>query len=53
MLGVFVDTFVVCSCTAIIILVSGLYENAGFEGVTLTQMALESQIGAWVMTSWL
>ena len=26
---------------------SGLYENAGFEGVTLTQMALESQIGAW------
>ncbi|WP_216933759.1 MULTISPECIES: sodium:alanine symporter family protein [unclassified Acinetobacter] len=47
MLGVFVDTFVVCTCTAIIILVSGLYENAGFEGVTLTQMALESQIGAW------
>ena len=47
MLGVFVDTFVVCSCTAIIILASGLYENAGFEGVALTQMALESQIGAW------
>lgn len=47
MLGVFVDTFVVCTCTAIIILSSGLYENAGFEGVTLTQMALESQIGAW------
>lgn len=47
MLGVFVDTFVVCSCTAIIILSSGLYENAGFEGVALTQMALESQIGAW------
>lgn len=47
MLGVFVDTFVVCSCTAIVILASGLYENAGFEGVTLTQMALESQIGAW------
>ena len=47
MLGVFVDTFVVCTCTAIIILVSGIYENAGFEGVTLTQMALESQIGHW------
>ncbi|MFW1753829.1 alanine/glycine:cation symporter family protein [Acinetobacter wanghuae] len=47
MLGVFVDTFVVCSCTAIIILASGLYENAGFEGVALTQMALESQIGSW------
>ncbi len=47
MLGVFADTFVVCSCTAIIILASGLYENAGFEGVALTQMALESQIGSW------
>jgi alanine or glycine:cation symporter, AGCS family len=47
MLGVFVDTFVVCTCTAIIILVSGLYHDAGFEGVTLTQMALESQIGVW------
>lgn len=45
MLGVFVDTFVVCSCTAIIILASGLYANAGYEGVALTQMALESQIG--------
>ena len=47
MLGVFVDTFVVCSCTAIIIMVSGLYDEAGFEGVTLTQKALESQIGSW------
>ena len=47
MLGVFVDTFVVCSCTAIIIMVSGLYHEAGFEGVTLTQKALESQIGSW------
>lgn len=47
MLGVFVDTFVVCTCTAIIILVSGLYHDSGFEGVTLTQMALESQIGVW------
>lgn len=47
MLGVFVDTFVVCSCTAIIILASGLYHDAGFEGVALTQMALESQIGSW------
>lgn len=47
MLGVFVDTFVVCSCTAIIIMVSGLYHEAGFEGATLTQKALESQIGGW------
>ena len=47
MLGVFVDTFVVCTCTAIIILVSGLYQDAGFEGVILTQKALVSQIGPW------
>ncbi|USE82469.1 alanine/glycine:cation symporter family protein [Acinetobacter tibetensis] len=47
MLGVFVDTFVVCSCTAIIILSSGLYHDAGFAGVQLTQMALVSQIGSW------
>jgi AGCS family alanine or glycine:cation symporter len=47
MLGVFVDTFVVCSCTAIIILSSGLYHDAGFAGVQLTQMALVNQIGSW------
>lgn len=47
MLGVFVDTFVVCSCTAIIILTSGVYQNSGLEGVQLTQMALSSQIGSW------
>lgn len=47
MLGVFVDTFMVCTCTAIIILVSGLYHGAGFEGVALTQKALISQVGPW------
>lgn len=47
MLGVFVDTFIVCTCTAIIILSSGLYENADYSGVQLTQMALEAQIGSW------
>lgn len=47
MLGVFVDTFIVCTCTAIIILTSGLYHNAGFEGVALTQMALVNQVGGW------
>jgi len=47
MLGVFVDTFVVCTSTAMIILVSGVYHEAGFIGVELTQRALESQIGMW------
>jgi AGCS family alanine or glycine:cation symporter len=47
MLGVFVDTFIVCTSTAIIILVSGVYHDAGFVGVELTQRALESQVGSW------
>ncbi|TCM65787.1 AGCS family alanine or glycine:cation symporter [Acinetobacter calcoaceticus] len=47
MLGVFVDTMVVCTCTALIILISGVYHDAGFIGVELTQRALETQVGAW------
>ena len=45
-LGVFTDTLLVCSCTAFIILISGLYDNGTLEGITLTQSALESQIGS-------
>ena len=46
-LGVFTDTLVVCSCTAFIILISGLYEVPELNGIALTQMALESEIGSW------
>jgi len=45
-LGVFTDTLVVCSCTAFIILISGLYEVDGLNGISLTQSALESEVGA-------
>lgn len=44
-LGVFTDTLLVCSCTAFIIIISGLY-NCGDQGIALTQNALESQIGS-------
>ena len=44
-LGVFTDTLLVCSCTAFIILLSGLYDG-GSDGIVLTQAALESQIGS-------
>ncbi|MGM9737213.1 MAG: alanine/glycine:cation symporter family protein [Candidatus Cryptobacteroides sp.] len=44
-LGVFTDTIVVCTCTAFIILLSGLYDS-GYDGVLLTKYALESHIGA-------
>ncbi len=45
-LGVFTDTLIVCSCTAFIILLSGLYDNGTLEGITLTQSALETQVGS-------
>lgn len=45
-LGVFTDTLVICSCTAFIILISGLYEVPGLNGISLTQNALESEVGS-------
>ncbi|CAM3708039.1 alanine/glycine:cation symporter family protein [Parendozoicomonas haliclonae] len=47
MVGVFVDTIVICSATAAIILLSGqLDPTSGVTGINLTQQALSSQIGA-------
>ena len=46
-LGVFTDTLLVCSCTAFLVLISGLYTTDGLEGVQLTQASLESQVGSW------
>ena len=46
-LGVFVDTFLVCTSTAFIVLCSGLYKGSNLEGIELTQNALSSQIGPW------
>ena len=43
-LGVFTDTLLVCSCTAFIILCSGLY-TSGANGIELTQLALTNEIG--------
>lgn len=43
-LGVFTDTLVVCSCTAFIILVSGVDYTAS-DGILLTQNALTAEIG--------
>ncbi len=39
MLGPVVDTLLVCTCTAIIILSTGTWENAGMSGVTVTAAA--------------
>ena len=44
-LGVFTDTLVVCSCTAFIILFSGVNTQGGLNGIALTQAALEAEVG--------
>ena len=43
-LGVFVDTIIICSCTAFIILIAGA-DGSGKDGILLTTFAVESQIG--------
>ena len=45
-LGVFTDTLLVCSCTAFIILLSGLYQVPDLNGIALTQAALQSEVGS-------
>lgn len=46
-LGVFIDTIVICTCTAVIILLSGIYTPGGeLTGTVLTQEALAEHIGA-------
>ncbi|HHR6036684.1 TPA: alanine/glycine:cation symporter family protein [Providencia alcalifaciens] len=49
MLGVFLDTIVICSATAIIILASGVLDGPvdKINGIELTQMALSSAVGSW------
>ena len=48
-LSVFIDTLLVCTSTALIILVSGVYtpETAEVAGVVLTQTALAAVVGEW------
>jgi AGCS family alanine or glycine:cation symporter len=45
-LGVFTDTLVICTCTAFIILLSGLYTN-GEDGIILTGHAMEHHLGSF------
>lgn len=47
MLGVFVDTIIVCSCTAFILLLSDVHTTTELTGVQLTQAAIVSHVGAW------
>ena len=47
--SVFIDTIVICTCTAFIILLSPVYQPGaeGIDGVVLTQQSLVSQVGSW------
>ena len=44
-LGVFTDTLIICTCTAFIILFSGVPLTGEINGVQLTQNALSSEVG--------
>ncbi len=47
-LSVFADTFIMCTCTALLILLSGSYQfHQQGSGVTLTQHSLASVVGPW------
>ncbi len=45
-LGPFIDTILICTATAVMILLSGVFEpGSGVTGVKLTQVAMESYMG--------
>jgi AGCS family alanine or glycine:cation symporter len=48
-LSVFIDTFVICSCTAFMILLGDVYVpgKEGIDGVALTQQSLVHHLGGW------
>lgn len=46
MLGVFLDTMVLCTCTAVIILLAGGSQSEQMEGIRLTQNAMTTHLGS-------
>lgn len=48
-MGVYFDTWVVCTITAVIILLSDPSFGGDAEGTTLTQAALSAQVGTWAI----
>lgn len=53
MLGPIIDTLIVCTCTALVILVTGVWQTGNTDGVTMTAMAfaqvIPGDIGAWLI----
>ncbi len=51
-MGVFVDTLFICTCTAFVIILSGLYDS-GEDGILLTGSAMQHHLGdfgRWFLT---
>ncbi|MGE7625141.1 alanine/glycine:cation symporter family protein [Viridibacillus sp. NPDC096237] len=46
-LGVFFDTIVICSATAFIIILAGLYSTGENDGIVLTQNSFAVHVGSW------
>lgn len=48
-LSVFIDTIIICSCTAFMILLGDVYQPGGevLDGVVLTQQSLVGHVGEW------
>lgn len=46
-LGVFFDTIIICSATAFIIILAGLYTTGEQNGIILTQESLALHVGPW------
>jgi len=46
MLGVFLDTMVLCSCTAVVILLSDINISGEMEGIRMTQNAMSAHFGS-------
>lgn len=47
-LSVFIDTIVICSCTAFMILLGDVYQaGSNLDGVVLTQQSLVHHVGSW------
>ena len=47
MLGVFFDTIILCTCTAIVILLAGGASSGEMEGIRLTQAAMTTHMGVY------
>ncbi len=45
MAGVFVDTMLICTATALVIMVTGVYKDGSLQSVAITQVAFEHAFG--------